>query len=152
MYLECCTGVFFMIWKKKKITRSVHLPLWHILTRSRIALPRCGCEVVILWWALTTRCQFVVTKNMTSLPCIRWHILRNCQNTFEAVQKTVQAATTDREDADARNGGVCHIDVCDTIRSWWLFVAIPFETAEIKCGAGKRGCLPEAMLKLEIKL
>lgn len=84
-----------MIWKKKK-RRSLgqftfrYDTFWHA---PALLCHACGWETVTLWWGphhSVSVCSYQEDDNSPSLPGIRRHILRNCQNTFEAVQKNPQ--------------------------------------------------------------
>lgn len=164
--LECCSRIFFLwvyciLKKRKRITRSAHLPphgpflesgcvkFWHAdMSLHRFVTPRLWSSDTLM----SPQCQLIDAEYMTpSHPCLLFvgtfsetvkTLLRSCKN-------WVRAATADGEDADARNGGARCFDIRDTIQSWWLFVGISLH----RCAAGKGGggCLLEVMLKLEMK-
>ncbi len=80
---------------------------WPVLEKSVLSLTHCHkpalvCHtaVVKLWHfdeSSVSACWYRVYDTIPSPSAIRWHILWNCQNTFEVVQNWVQAATADKK-------------------------------------------------------
>ncbi len=120
--LECCSKVFFtghvlylqnhncpgtVPEKKGSLGRFTFRLVARSWTAAVLSLTHCHepasvCHtaVVKLWHfdeSSVSACWYRVYDTIPSPSAIRWHILRNCQNTFEIVQNWVQAATADRK-------------------------------------------------------
>lgn len=97
------------------------------LTHCHESTSVCHTTVVKLWHfdeSTVSACWYRVYDTIPSPSAIRWHILQNCQNTFEVVQIWVQAATSDRKILKLEMESLTYLIYVDTIQSGWLFVAI----------------------------